>query len=122
MILSARGLTKRFGGVVVAEDLDIDLKRGEVVALIGPNGAGKTTLFNMLTGFVRPDNGTIEFDGRRIETLPSHRRARLGLARTWQRPRLFDSLTLLDNLLIAERDYAGERIAELMLQIGRAHV
>ena len=65
-MLSARGLTKRFGGVVVAQDLDIDIAAGEVVALIGPNGAGKTTLFNMLTGFTRPDRGTISFAGRSI--------------------------------------------------------
>ncbi|MEI6026996.1 MAG: ABC transporter ATP-binding protein [Betaproteobacteria bacterium] len=114
-MLSARGLTKRFGGVVVAQDLDIDIAAGEVVALIGPNGAGKTTLFNMLTGFTRPDRGTISFAGRSIEGLASHKRARLGLARTWQRPRLFESLTLLDNLIIAEREYPGERLSSLLL-------
>jgi branched-chain amino acid transport system ATP-binding protein len=117
-MLSARGLTKHYGGVVVAEDLDLDLNPGEVVALIGPNGAGKTTLFNMLTGFVRPDAGSIAFDGRRIERLASHRRARLGLARTWQRPRLFDSLTLIDNLMIADRDYPGERLVNMVFRPG----
>jgi branched-chain amino acid transport system ATP-binding protein len=115
-MLSARGLTKKFGGVVVAQDLDLDLELGRVVALIGPNGAGKTTLFNMLTGFVRPDGGTITFDGRRIEDLPAHQRARAGIARTWQRPRLFESLTLLDNVMIAERDYLGESIGNLVFR------
>ncbi len=113
-MLSARGLTKHFGGVVVADALDIDLMPGEIVALIGPNGAGKTTLFNMLTGFVRPDAGTILFAGERVESLASHQRARLGLARTWQRPRLFESLSLVDNLMIADRDYPGERLLEMV--------
>jgi branched-chain amino acid transport system ATP-binding protein len=117
-MLSARGLTKRFGGVVVAQDLDLDLELGRVVALIGPNGAGKTTLFNMLTGFVKPDSGTITFDGRRIEDLPAHRRARAGIARTWQRPRLFESLTLLDNVMISERNYRGESLANLLFRPG----
>lgn len=112
-MLTARGLMKRFGGIVVAEDLDLDLRPREIVALIGPNGAGKTTLFNMLTGFVRPDRGSIVFEGQNIETLPSYRRARLGLARTWQRPRLFESLSLIDNLMIAARDYPGERVFDL---------
>ena len=119
-MLSARGLTKHFGGIVVAQDLDLDLNAGEVVALIGPNGAGKTTLFNMLTGFVRPDGGTVMFEGKDIASLPSHRRARLGLARTWQRPRLFESLTLMDNLMIADRDYPGERVFDLVFR--PAHV
>lgn len=115
-MLSARGLTKRFGGVVVAQDLDIDIAAGEVVALIGPNGAGKTTLFNMLTGVTRPDRGTISFAGHSIEGLAAHKRARLGLARTWQRPRLFESLTLLDNLIVAGSDYPGEHLSSLLLR------
>ncbi len=114
--LEARGLSKRFGGVVVAEGIDLDLAPGEVVGLIGPNGAGKTTLFNLLTGFVTPDSGRIAFAGQRIEGLPPHRRARLGLARTWQRSRLFESLTLLDNLLIADRRYPGEFLLKALLQ------
>jgi len=118
MMLQARGLTKRFGGIVVAQDLDLDLAAGEIVALIGPNGAGKTTLFNMLTGFVRPDAGTIRFRDRDIEALPSYRRARLGLARTWQRPRLFESLSLVDNLLVSARDYPGERLFNLVFRLG----
>lgn len=118
-MLTARGLTKRFGGIVVAHDINLDLNPGEVVALIGPNGAGKTTLFNMLTGFVRPDGGSIVFEGEDIASLPSHRRARLGLARTWQRPRLFESLTLIDNLMIANRDYPGERLFDLVFAPGR---
>ena len=106
-ILEVAGLVRRFGGIVVADAIDFEIRTGEVVGLIGPNGAGKTTLFNLMTGFVAPDSGSISFQGRRIERLPPHRRAQLGIARTWQSPRLFPSLSIIDNLLIADRDYPG---------------
>ena len=102
----------RFGGIVVADAIDFQLKPGEVVGLIGPNGAGKTTLFNLLTGFITPHSGQITLGGQRIERLPSYRRARLGIARTWQSPRLFSSLSILDNLLISDRSYPGESLFE----------
>ncbi len=106
-ILEVAGLVRRFGGIVVADAIDFEIRTGEVVGLIGPNGAGKTTLFNLMTGFVAPDSGSISFQGRRIERLPPYRRAQLGIARTWQSPRLFPSLSIIDNLLIADRDYPG---------------
>lgn len=102
----------RFGGIVVADAIDFQLKPGEVVGLIGPNGAGKTTLFNLLTGFITPHSGQITLGGQRIERLPSYRRARLGIARTWQSPRLFSSLSILDNLLISDRSYPGKSLFE----------
>ena len=100
----------RFGGIVVADAIDFQLRPGEVVGLIGPNGAGKTTLFNLLTGFITPQSGQITLGGQRIERLPSYQRARLGIARTWQSPRLFSSLSILDNLLISDRSYPGESL------------
>ena len=106
-VLEVAGLVRRFGGIVVADAIDFEIKTGEVVGLIGPNGAGKTTLFNLMTGFVTPDAGAIRFHGRHIERLPPYRRAQLGIARTWQSPRLFASLSIMDNLLIADRDYPG---------------
>ena len=106
-VLEVAGLVRRFGGIVVADAIDFEVRTGEVVGLIGPNGAGKTTLFNLMTGFVAPDAGAIRFHGRPIERLPPYRRAQLGIARTWQSPRLFASLSIMDNLLIADRDYPG---------------
>ena len=118
-ILEVSGLSMRFGGIVVADSIDFQFKPGEVVGLIGPNGAGKTTLFNLLTGFITPFAGQITLSGRRIERLPSYQRARLGIARTWQSPRLFPSLTILDNLLISDRSYPGEALLDNIFRPGK---
>jgi branched-chain amino acid transport system ATP-binding protein len=118
-VLRAAGLCHRFGGIVVADAIDFQLNGGEIAGLIGPNGAGKTTLFNLLTGFVVPDAGSIVLDSRNIERLPPDRRARLGIARTWQNSRLFASLSVMDNLLIADRDYPGGSLFRSLFQPGR---
>jgi branched-chain amino acid transport system ATP-binding protein len=118
-ILEVSGLSKRFGGIVVADGIDFQFNPGEVVGLIGPNGAGKTTLFNLLTGFITPYSGQISLGGKRIERLPSYRRARLGIARTWQSPRLFPSLSILDNLLISDRSYPGESLFDNIFRPGK---
>jgi branched-chain amino acid transport system ATP-binding protein len=107
-VLEIRDLQKHFGGIVVASNVSLALKKGEVVGLIGPNGAGKTSLFNLISGFVRQDAGAILLNGQPIEGLPMYARARLGLSRTWQNIRLFSSLSVLDNLIIAPRYYGGE--------------
>jgi len=109
-VLDIRGLSKRFGGIVVADGLNLSIGRGEIVGLIGPNGAGKTSLFNLVTGFVPADAGEIRINGERIDGLPPHRRARIGVARTWQNARIFQSLSVFDNLLIGARDYPGESL------------
>src|SRR5262245_50390017 len=109
-VLEIGGLRKRFGGIVVANDVNLTIKKGEVVGLIGPNGAGKTSLFNIVSGFIRQDAGAIKLNGNAIEGLPMYARARLGLSRTWQNIRLFPSLSVLDNLIIAPRQYSGESI------------
>jgi branched-chain amino acid transport system ATP-binding protein len=113
--LSVRGLNKSFGGIVVADNIDLDLKNGHVLGLIGPNGAGKTSLFNLVCGVIKADQGVIRLDGQQIDGLPSYKRARLGLARTWQNLRLFPSLTVIDNLLLGPRAYGGEKIMDLVL-------
>src|SRR5215467_14069625 len=92
-LLDVRGLTKRFGGLVAADAVDLVVYPGEVVSVIGPNGSGKTTLFNMLTGLVRPDGGTAVYHGTSITRLPPHSIAGLGITRTFQNPRLFNNLS-----------------------------
>ena len=99
-LLQARGLTRRFGGLVAVSDLDLDLAQGEILALIGPNGAGKTTTFNLIAGVDRPTSGTISFDGRDISRQPAHARAALGLTRTFQHNMPFPSMSLTENILV----------------------
>jgi branched-chain amino acid transport system ATP-binding protein len=106
-VLSVRGLVKRYGGLVVTQDVDLDLRCGEVHALVGPNGAGKTTLLGQLTGDVRPDTGRIYFGARDITALPVHRRARLGIGRSFQITSVFPDLTVIENALLAVQTHAG---------------
>ena len=117
-MLEIRGLSKSFGGIVVAEAIDLELRPGRVLGLIGPNGAGKTSLFNLVSGIYPADAGTVALGGRRLDGLALHERARLGLARTWQHVRLFPSLSVLDNLIIAARDYPGESLVTVLLRRG----
>ena len=107
-VLSVRGLVKRYGGLVVTQGVDLDLRRGEVHALVGPNGAGKTTLLGQLTGDVRPDAGHIYFGNRDITALPVHRRARLGIGRSFQITSVFADLTVVENALLAVQAHAGQ--------------
>jgi lipopolysaccharide export system ATP-binding protein len=95
----ARGLFKRYGRREVVSGVDLELSRGEIVALFGPNGAGKTTTFYMMVGFVKPDSGTIHLSGGDITRLPMHQRARLGLGYLPQEPSAFRKMTAKDNLL-----------------------
>ena len=97
-ILSVHGLTKRFGGLVAVDNVSFDVNRGEVFALIGPNGAGKTTLFNCVTGFFAPSLGTVVFDGEDITGRKPHQTVKAGIARTFQNIRLFDYMSVLDNV------------------------
>jgi branched-chain amino acid transport system permease protein len=99
--LSVENLTMRFGGAVGAKDVSIEVGPGEVVGLIGPNGSGKTTVFNLVTGFLTPQSGSIRFGGRPIAGLPPHRINRLGIARTFQIVRPFISLTTTENVMVA---------------------
>jgi branched-chain amino acid transport system ATP-binding protein len=99
-LLAVNGLGKRFGGFVALENIDLDVGAGERLGLIGPNGSGKSTLVNCLSGVLRHDSGNITFDGRPFDGLSAHQRTRLGLARSFQLPRPFRSLSLLDNLRV----------------------
>ncbi|MBL8382965.1 MAG: ABC transporter ATP-binding protein [Burkholderiales bacterium] len=98
-LLEARALRKSFGGVRAVEGISLAVPERAIFAVIGPNGAGKSTLMNLLSGTYQPDSGELLFAGRQLVGLPAHRRVRLGLARTFQKIRLFKQLTLLDNVL-----------------------
>ncbi len=99
--LCAKGLCKRFGGVQAVRDVSFDIPRGAVFAVIGPNGAGKSTLLNLMSGIAQPDAGRIIFQGVDLVGMAAHKRARLGLARTFQKIRLFRRLSVLDNVVAA---------------------
>jgi len=99
-LLSAEGITKRFGGVQALSDVAFTIRRGEIYGLIGPNGAGKTSLFNVLTGIYEPDAGAFIFDGAPLAGLKPHQVAERGIARTFQNIRLFANLSALENVMI----------------------
>ena len=99
-LLTAEGVTKRFGGVQALSEVEFTIRRGEIYGLIGPNGAGKTTLFNVLTGLYASDAGRIDFNGRRIDGLKPHQVAACGIARTFQNIRLFGNLSALENVMV----------------------
>jgi len=99
-LLEARDLSIRFGGLVALDGVDLTLGHSDVVCIIGPNGAGKSTLFNLISGIYRPLRGSVHFDGRDITSLPTHRIAAAGVVRTFQSSRLFEDLTVLDNVVI----------------------
>ena len=101
LLLEAHGLEIRFGGVVAADDVTIEIREGRNLAIIGPNGAGKTTFLNICTGWIKPARGEVRFEGRDITRMAPRRICRLGVARAFQIPQLFAEHTALENLLIA---------------------
>jgi len=107
VLISARGLKIRFGGVIAADGIDLDVIEGENLAIIGPNGAGKTTFLNMATGYLRPQAGTVSFLGQDITALPPRTITKLGIARAFQIPQLFLDQTVLENMMIAASARAG---------------
>jgi branched-chain amino acid transport system ATP-binding protein len=119
-ILEIQGLSKRFGGFTAIDGVSLELDAGERLALIGPNGSGKTTLINCMSGVLRADRGRVVFKGRDITRLPAHRRVRLGMMRSFQIPRPFKSLSVLENLCVplefalAEGDRGRDLRAEAM--------
>jgi branched-chain amino acid transport system ATP-binding protein len=99
-VLELKGVSKRFGGLQALSEISLSVSSGEVLGLIGPNGAGKSTLVSCITGVLRIDGGTIGFQDRDIQRLPPHRRARRGIARTFQKVRLADQLTVYENVAV----------------------
>jgi branched-chain amino acid transport system ATP-binding protein len=108
-MLTAHAITKSFGANVAVDDVSLTIERGTITGLIGPNGAGKTTLFNCLAGALKPTHGRIEFEGSRIDGLSPDRIFRRGLARTFQVPRPFPGMTVLENVMLAPIGQSGER-------------
>ncbi|TYK51227.1 ABC transporter permease subunit [Actinomadura decatromicini] len=119
VVLRADGLSKRFGGITAAKDLALELRRGTITALVGPNGAGKTTAFNLLTGTVVPDTGSVRLNGAELVGMRPDLIVRAGLVRTFQDVRLLDRLTCLENVMLAVPDQPGERLGRLFVP-GRA--
>ncbi len=100
-ILRTKNLVKNFGGITVANKINFSMSEGELRCLVGPNGAGKTTFFNLITGILRPSDGDIFFGDRKITNLPSHKISRLGLARSFQVPNVYNGLSVFDNVQVA---------------------
>jgi ABC-type branched-subunit amino acid transport system ATPase component len=111
LLLEVEGLRKSFGGVAAVDDASFAIEAGSITALIGPNGAGKTTAFNVISGFLKPDSGTIRFAGERIDGRRGDLVARAGLVRAFQAPRVLTRMSVLDNMLLAGKDQPGERLS-----------
>jgi branched-chain amino acid transport system ATP-binding protein len=118
-ILEVRNCTKRFGGLVAVKNLNMSLNPGDLYGLIGPNGAGKTTVFNLITGVYKPDEGSIELDGKPIHTFKPSRIARLGMSRTFQNIRLFRSMTVFENVKLARHMRKKQGLADAILRTDR---
>jgi len=119
LLLSAKNLSVRFGGVLAVNDVSFDVQRGEVFTLIGPNGAGKTTVFNLISRIYNPTQGSISFEGQSLTGLPPHRIASLGIARTFQNIELFEHASVLHNLLIGRHTHHKTSLWSEMLFTSR---
>src|SRR6516162_6346898 len=109
-VLAAMNVVKRFGGLAAVDDVSLGVHAGEIVGLIGPNGAGKTTMFNLLAGAERPSAGRILVAGQSAESSAPHRRIGLGLARTFQIPRPFPEMTVVEKVMLGRQKQLGEGI------------
>ena len=122
-ILQANNISVQFGGLLAVNNVSFTIPERSIVSLIGPNGAGKTTFFNVLTGLYKPSDGTIDYQGRDITDLPTHKIAEIGIARTFQNIRLFGLMTAQENLMVAMHSHLKSKIiATILRKIGRAHV
>ncbi len=111
-ILETKNLVKRFGGLTATDNVNMKIEKGEILGIIGPNGAGKTTLVNLIAGMIYPSEGEIIFDGKNIESLPSHIRNRMGIARTFQTVRPLQGFTAIENIMVGALFGAGENLKQ----------
>jgi branched-chain amino acid transport system ATP-binding protein len=124
-ILKINGLCKRFGGIQAVDDFSLDIEEGEILGLIGPNGAGKTTLFNLITGFAKPDSGSVTFKDRNITKLKPNRIANMGIARTFQQAKPFKGMLAVENVAVplmskrAKESKNGHNALEKALEVLR---
>jgi branched-chain amino acid transport system ATP-binding protein len=119
VMLNAEGIGLNFGGIQALQNVDVNVRQGEIFAIIGPNGAGKTSFFNCVNGFYRPQEGSIYFKGREITRLSSYRIAELGIARSFQGLQLFDGLNVLDNIMAGRHFHFKTGIFSDALYFGR---
>lgn len=115
-MLNVRELSMRFGGLLAVDQVALDVNKNEIVSIIGPNGAGKTTVFNCLSGFYQPTGGTITFQDQEIQGRPDYKISRLGMVRTFQHVRLFNSMTVIENLLVAQHRHVNTNILSGLLK------
>ncbi len=117
-MLEVKGISKSFGGIRALDNCGLNVKRGTITGLIGPNGAGKTTLFNLIAGVLRPDEGTIRFEGERIDGLPPHEVFSRKLVRTFQVSRALRRMTVMENLMLVPEGQVGESLLGAWLRPG----
>jgi branched-chain amino acid transport system ATP-binding protein len=118
-VLAAEGLVRSFGGVYALRDVSMRVEEGELRGVIGPNGAGKSTLFSLISGHLRPDRGSLTYRGARIDRLPPHRRARLGVAIAFQGARLFRGMTVLENVMVGAHSWTRHGFVAAALRLPR---
>jgi len=120
-VLEAKGLSKVFGGLTALDKVDLAVEASKITSVIGPNGAGKTTLFNLIAGVYAPSSGEIYFQGKPLGNAPPHRRAALGVARTFQNVLLFDNMTALENVMSGQHPRSQYGFLEAAIRLPKAH-
>lgn len=120
VILETKSLTKAFGGLVALDKVDLSLQAGKITAIIGPNGAGKTTLFNLIAGVYPVSSGEIYFQGKMLNKIPPHKRAALGIVRTFQHVHLFENMTVLENVMSGRHPRSSYGFLEAALRLPKA--
>ena len=115
-MLEVKNLSMRFGGLLAVDQVSLDVQEREIVSIIGPNGAGKTTVFNCMSGFYQPTGGQILFEGQEVQGKPDYKISRLGMVRTFQHVRLFNQMTVVENLLVAQHRHLNTNLVAGLLK------